>query len=174
MVVLAEDAAKIQKVVDGYQAAHPDVTIKLQPTPWDQYFQTAELRLRSKDKSVDLVYVDVPLIASYASRGFLAPVDPGVDTSALVPSSANAGKYNGALYALPINNSAQVLFFNKKLFADAGVTPPDGLTAGGTATQAQANETRLFQALDVGAGRRRGPKADREEGRQDRRLGVQL
>ena len=72
MVVLAEDAAKIQKVVDGYQAAHPDVTIKLQPTPWDQYFQTAELRLSSKDKSVDLVYVDVPLIASYASRGFLA------------------------------------------------------------------------------------------------------
>ncbi len=140
MVVLAEDAAKIQKVVDGYQAAHPDVTIKLQPTPWDQYFQTAELRLRSKDKSVDLVYVDVPLIASYASRGFLAPVDPSIDTSALVPSSANAGKYNGALYALPINNSAQVLFFNKKLFADAGVTPPDGLTAGGTATQAQANE----------------------------------
>ena len=81
MVVLAEDAAKIQKVVDGYQAAHPDVTIKLQPTPWDQYFQTAELRLSSKDKSVDLVYVDVPLIASYASRGFLAPVDPGLDTS---------------------------------------------------------------------------------------------
>ena len=70
MVMLAEDAAKIQKVVDGYQAAHPDVTIKMQPTPWDQYFQTAELRLGSKDKSVDLVYVDVPLIASYASRGF--------------------------------------------------------------------------------------------------------
>ena len=140
MVVLAEDAAKIQKVVDGYQAAHPDVTIKLQPTPWDQYFQTAELRLSAKDKSVDLVYVDVPLIASYASRGFLAPVDPGLDTSQLVPSSISAGKYNGALYALPINNSAQVLYFNKKLFADAGVTSPDGVTAGGTATQAQADE----------------------------------
>ena len=33
-----------------------------------------------------------------------------------------------------------MLFYNKKLFADAGVTPPDGLTPGGTATQAQANE----------------------------------
>lgn len=140
MVVLSEDAAKIQKVVDGYQAKHPDVTIKLQATPWDQYFQTAELRLSSKDKSVDLVYVDVPLIASYASRGFLAPVPSSVDTSALVPSSVSAGKYDGALYGLPINNSAQVLFYNKKLFADAGITPPEGLTAGGTATQAQADE----------------------------------
>lgn len=140
MVVLAEDAGKIQKVADAYQAKHPDVTIKMQATPWDQYFQTAELRLSSKDKSVDLVYVDVPLIASYASRGFLAPVPSSVDTSALVPSSVSAGKYNGALYGLPINNSAQVLFYNKKLFADAGITPPDGLTAGGTATQAQADE----------------------------------
>ena len=122
---------KIQKVADAYQAKHPDVAIKMQSAPWDQYFQTAELRLDSKDKSVDLVYVDVPLIAGYASRGFLAPVDPNLDTSALVPSSLNAGKYDGKLYALPINNSAQVLFYNKKLFADAGVTPPDGLTPEG-------------------------------------------
>jgi ABC-type glycerol-3-phosphate transport system substrate-binding protein len=140
MLVLSEDAPKIQKVADAYQAKHPDVAIKMQSAPWDQYFQTAELRLNSKDMSVDLVYVDVPLIAGYASRGFLATVDPNLDTSALVPSSLNAGKYDGKLYALPINNSAQVLFYNKKLFADAGVTPPDGLTPGGTATQAQANE----------------------------------
>jgi multiple sugar transport system substrate-binding protein len=140
MLVLSEDAVKIGKVADAYQARRPDVAIKMQAAPWDQYFQTAELRLGSKDKSIDLIYVDVPLIASYASRGFLAPVDPGLDTSALVPSSLNAGKYDGKLYALPINNSAQVLFFNKKLFADAGVTPPDGLIPGGTATQAQANE----------------------------------
>jgi ABC-type glycerol-3-phosphate transport system substrate-binding protein len=140
MLMLAEDAPKIQKVVDAYQAKHPDVAIKMQAAPWDQYFQTAELRLSSKDKNVDLVYVDVPLIAGCASRGFLAPVDPSLDTSALVPSSVNAGKVDGKLYALPINNSAQVLYYNKKLFADAGVTPPDGLTAGGTATQAEANE----------------------------------
>ena len=92
MLVLSEDAAKIQKVADAYQAKHPDVAIKMQAAPWDQYFQTAELRLNSKDKSVDLVYVDVPLIAGYASRGFLAPVDPGLDTSALVPSSAQRGQ----------------------------------------------------------------------------------
>ena len=102
MLVLSEDSAKIGKVADAYQARRPDVAIKVRAAPWDQYFQTAELRLGSKDKSVDLVYVDVPLIASYASRGFLAPVDPGLDTSALVPSSLDAGKYEGKLYALPI------------------------------------------------------------------------
>jgi ABC-type glycerol-3-phosphate transport system substrate-binding protein len=63
MLVLSEDAPKIQKVAEAYQAKHPDVSIKMQSAPWDQYFQTAELRLNAKDKSVDLVYVDMPLIA---------------------------------------------------------------------------------------------------------------
>ncbi len=59
MLVLSEDAPKVQKVAEAYQARHPDVAIKMQSAPWDQYFQTAELRLNSKDKSVDLVYVVV-------------------------------------------------------------------------------------------------------------------
>src|ERR1700734_4195324 len=131
---------KSRRLPKPIRRSTPTWRSKMQSAPWDQYFQTAELRLNSKEKSVGLVYVDVPLIAGYAARGFLAPVDPNLDTSALVPSSLNAGKYDGKLYALPINNSAQVLFYNKKLFADAGVRPPDGLTPGGTATQAQANE----------------------------------
>ena len=35
MLMLAEDAPKIQKVVDAYQAKHPDVAIKMQAAPWD-------------------------------------------------------------------------------------------------------------------------------------------
>ena len=62
MLVLSEDAPKIQKIADAYQAKHPDVAIKMQSAPWDQYFQTAELRLNSKDKSVDLVYVGLNVI----------------------------------------------------------------------------------------------------------------
>ena len=140
MIVLSEDADGIQKVAEGFRASHPDVTLKLQTYPWDSYFQTAQLRLNAKDSGIDLVYVDAPLIASYASRGFLASMDKAIDTSALVPSSLGAGQYKGVQYGLPINNSAQVLFYNRKIFATAGVAPPEGLTPGGTATQAQANE----------------------------------
>lgn len=140
IVIEGGDTTAMQAVVTAYEAAHPDIKINLQPYPFAQFFQVAELRLRSKDTGIDLVYVDAPLVASYASRGFLAPVDPAIDTSTLVPGSVDAGKYDGTLYSLPINSSAQVLYYNKKLFADAGLTPPDGLTAGTTATQAQVDE----------------------------------
>jgi multiple sugar transport system substrate-binding protein len=140
IVIEGGDTTAMQAVADAYTAAHPGVSINLQPYPFAQFFQVAELRLRSADAGIDLVYVDAPLVASYASRGFLTPIGADVDTSTLVRSALDAGKYEGAQYALPINNSAQVLFYNKALFAAAGITPPEGLTAGATASQAQVDE----------------------------------
>lgn len=140
IVIEGGDTTAMQAVVDAYTAEHPDVTINLQPYPFAQFFQVAELRLRSGDDTADLIYVDAPLLASYASRGFLSPIDPAIDTSGLVETALAAGQYEGTQYALPINNSAQVLFYNKALFEAAGITPPAGLTAGETATQAEVDE----------------------------------
>lgn len=139
IVIEGGDTTAMQAVADAYTAANPGVTINLQPYPFAQFFQVAELRLRSADAGIDLVYVDAPLLASYASRGFLSPIDASIDTSTLVPSALDAGKYDGIQFALPINNSAQVLYYNKALFEAAGITPPDGLTAGATATQAEVD-----------------------------------
>jgi ABC-type glycerol-3-phosphate transport system substrate-binding protein len=136
IVIEGGDTTAMQAVVDAYKVDHPGVTINLQPYPFAQFFQVAELRLRSADTGIDLVYVDAPLLASYASRGFLSPIDPAISTDELVPAAVEAGQYDGTQYALPINNSAQVLFFNKALFDAASITPPAGLTAGETATQA--------------------------------------
>ena len=138
IVIEGGDTVAMQAVADAYTAANPGVTINLQPYPFAQFFQVAELRLRSADTGIDLVYVDAPLLAAYAWRGFLSPIE-GVDTSTLVTSALDAGKYEGTQFALPINNSAQVLFYNKKLFEAAGITPPEGLTAGETATQADVD-----------------------------------
>lgn len=140
IVIEGGDTTAMQAVVDAYTAENPGVTINLQPYPFAQFFQVAELRLRSADTGIDLVYVDAPLLASYASRGFLSPIDEDIDTASLVPAALDAGQYEGTQYALPINNSAQVLFYNKALFEAAGITPPAGLSAGEPASQAEVDE----------------------------------
>lgn len=140
IVIEGGDTTAMQAVVDAYTAENPGVTINLQPYPFAQFFQVAELRLRSADTGIDLVYVDAPLLASYASRGFLSPIDEDTDTASLVPAALDAGQYEGTQYALPINNSAQVLFYNKALFEAAGITPPAGLSAGESASQAEVDE----------------------------------
>jgi ABC-type glycerol-3-phosphate transport system substrate-binding protein len=137
IVIEGGDTTAMQAVVDAYRVDHPDIAINLQPYPFAQFFQVADLRLRSADAGIDLVYVDAPLLASYASRGFLSPIDASIDTSKLVPAALEAGQYEATQYALPINNSAQVLYFNKALFEAAGITPPAGLTEGENTTQVE-------------------------------------
>ena len=139
IVIEGGDTTAMQAVVDAYKADHPGVAINLQSYPFAQFFQVAELRLRSADAGIDLVYVDAPLLASYASRGFLSPIDASISTDELVPAAVQAGQFDGKQYALPINNSAQVLYYNKALFDAAGITPPSGLTKGENASQAEVD-----------------------------------
>jgi multiple sugar transport system substrate-binding protein len=67
--------------------------------------------------------------ASYAEMGMLEPLDDYIagdnyDVSDFVPAAIDGGRYNGKLYALPINVNFNMLFYNKQLLADAGLSGP--------------------------------------------------
>ena len=133
------DKGAMEIVAAEYMAAHPDVKIAIQALPWGQFFQVSEMRMRSKDAEVDLIYTDAPVVASYAANGFIQPFAADISDEAeakLVGRAITAGTYDGQLYSLPMNSSAQVLFYNIDLLQAAGVTPPDGLTPGTSASAA--------------------------------------
>jgi ABC-type glycerol-3-phosphate transport system substrate-binding protein len=67
--------ASVKKVIAAFEAENPDIKIQLDTYPFRQLFETIEVRMKSQDKDVDLMSVDVPLVASYSVRGFLAPLD---------------------------------------------------------------------------------------------------
>ncbi len=67
--------------------------------------------------------------ASYAEKGILEPLDEYIardnyDVSDFVPAVLDSSKYDGKLYALPSNVSFNMMFYNKKLFAEAGIANP--------------------------------------------------
>jgi multiple sugar transport system substrate-binding protein len=67
--------------------------------------------------------------ASYAQKGMLEPLDEYIrksnyDLSDFVPAALNGSKYKGKQYALPINVNLNLMFYNKQLFAEAGITAP--------------------------------------------------
>ncbi|WP_338720951.1 sugar ABC transporter substrate-binding protein [Devosia sp. XK-2] len=143
------DKGAMEAVADAYMAAHPDVTVEIQALPWGQFFQVSDLRLRSGDENIDLIYTDAPVVASYAANGYIAPFGAEIEAQAretLVASAGQAGTFEGELYALPMNSSAQVLYYNIDLLTEAGIEPPAGLTADGQASaddiQAMATEGR--------------------------------
>jgi len=73
----------------------------------------------------DVLMLDNPDVQQIASSGALAPLgDYGLDADGLVPAVKAANSYKGDLYGLePVTNSI-ALYYNTKMLAAAGVTPP--------------------------------------------------
>lgn len=66
---------------------------------------------------------------SFAAKGILEPLDDYIardnyDISDFVPAVLESGRYEGKLYALPGNVMFNMMFYNKKLFAEAGIAEP--------------------------------------------------
>jgi ABC-type glycerol-3-phosphate transport system substrate-binding protein len=127
-LVLTDWEAKLKTAAEEFNKDNPNITVKMEPYPFRQLFETMEVKLGSKSADIDVVLTDGPLVSNYFVKGYLEPLDGLVSEDAKskwIPSSLDAGTVNGTLAAAPMNTSSQVLYFNKDIFAEKGVTPPD-------------------------------------------------
>lgn len=78
----------------------------------------------------DIISMDGPTVTNYADSGIIVPMDEYVseeEKSDFVPSIIQQGTYNNELYALGTSESSVLLFYNKKMLDEAGITPPTSL-----------------------------------------------
>ena len=81
----------------------------------------------------DIVYQDRFTIADWASRDTLTPLDElierdknlpnGVRSEDYYPAAWNEAIYKGNVYGIPTDIDDRVMFYNKKLFREAGLDP---------------------------------------------------
>ncbi|WP_158264386.1 sugar ABC transporter substrate-binding protein [Nitratireductor sp. StC3] len=102
------------------------VAIAEERLPIVELFKTLEVRLQARNETPDVYLVDGPLTASYAARGHLLDLGELMagERDRFVPTTLVQGTYNDTLYAMPLGTSSQLLFYNKKLFAEAGLPEP--------------------------------------------------
>ncbi|GAA4169018.1 sugar ABC transporter substrate-binding protein [Gryllotalpicola koreensis] len=112
----------LQAIVDSFEKANPDITIKVTTTAYADYFTKLQTDLAAGTQS-DVFDVDAGSYATYQSQGVLAPLD-GVTASAYRTSVLDTYKTGGKQYGLPTSFSNVVLFYNKDLFDKAGVSYP--------------------------------------------------
>ena len=126
--------ASVKKVIAAFEAENPDIKVELDLYPFRQLFETIEVRMKAEDSDVDLISVDVPLVASYTVRGYLAPLNEYFTNEEIektwVKPSWQAGMYKENFMAAPQNSSSQFFYINRKLFQQANVTPPKALDPG--------------------------------------------
>src|SRR6202047_5524203 len=126
----------VKKVIAAFEAQNPDIKVELDTYPFRDLFETIEVRMKAQDADVDLISVDVPLVASYSVRGYLAPLDEYFSKDEIektwVKPSWQAGLYQDHFMAAPQNTSAQFMFINRKLFRDARPELSQRLAPGST------------------------------------------
>ncbi|CEH30429.1 hypothetical protein AM501_06995 [Aneurinibacillus migulanus] len=94
----------------------------------------------------DILDMDGPFVANYAATRILAPLDEYIDETDkkdFASSIIQQGTYEEKLYALGAMESSLVLFYNKKLLKEAGITPPDSLDKAWTWQQFVDNAKKL-------------------------------
>ena len=114
---------QMQVLCDRYYE-ETGVKVVLENYSFNDMINTIEVKISTGSTDYDILSVDVPLVSSYARRGMLADLSPYFteeDRAKLVTAAVEASTYEGKLYASPLANSSQVLYYNTKLLEDAGI-----------------------------------------------------
>ncbi len=92
---------------------------------FDNVFETLEILMSSQSSEYDVFAADGPNIAAYAKRGYLTPLTSYItdeEVQMLTPPMQEEAFYNGEMYGVPMGDSSLVLYYNKALLEQAGVT----------------------------------------------------
>jgi multiple sugar transport system substrate-binding protein len=112
------------ELAEAYEAENPDVRIDVTVHSWNDVDRKVR-EMVDAGEAPDMAQIGA--YADYAAKGLLYRADDVLS----IPVQANfvsqlesAGQVNGVQYGMPFAASTRVLFYNKTLFAEAGITPP--------------------------------------------------
>lgn len=123
--------ALTKTLIDEYQKQNPNVTIKLEIIPNDQWL-TKLLTAVAGDQAPDMFDMNDNNLPTFISKGVLTPVMPeafGMKTAeevekAFVPNSLSAFKGpDGKIYGTPFEFNSWPLAINDAMFKEAGLDP---------------------------------------------------
>lgn len=131
--LIMPDLEILQPTFDQYELDHPGIKINVEVLPFDKMFEAIEVRLGSGEPSIDAFLTDVTVVANYALKGYLAPLEDKIAPESpknLTTAALDSVTYNGHIYALPLYSSCVQLYYNKDLFDAKSIPYPDSSVDG--------------------------------------------
>ena len=109
----------------AYTQQHPDVSIEVQVTSWNEYWTKLEAAATS-NQMPDIFWMHTNELLKYADNWILADCSDIVEKDKFSEVSlSNAMGSDGTLYAVPKDKDTVGLVYNKEMFDAAGVAYPD-------------------------------------------------
>ena len=117
---------ELQRLTDAYNAGQSKVKVTLVEATYEQ---TIDKYLQSGQASrPDLVQMPEYMVQTMVDSQSVVPVEAcmkssGFDASAFLPTVLSAWATQGVQWSMPFNISNPVLFYNKRMFTEAGLDP---------------------------------------------------
>ncbi|MFE4825737.1 extracellular solute-binding protein [Streptomyces sp. NPDC056672] len=116
-----------QRLAEDFEKKHPKVDVKYVNVPFGDAQNKFKNAAQSGSGAPDVIRSEVAWTPEFADLGYLAPLDgtPALkDDTDFLPQAAASTEYNGKTYAVPQVIDSMGIFYNKRIFKDAGVEVP--------------------------------------------------
>jgi multiple sugar transport system substrate-binding protein len=129
-VVVASYSAATQGIFDGmakdFEAAHPDVDVKVEVIEWDNLQQRLTTDIAG-GTAPDIAMIGTRWLVDYVKNDIAEPLDSYITPEfkgRFIESFMSPSTLDGKIYGLPVAASARAMYYNKDLLTKAGVTEP--------------------------------------------------
>jgi multiple sugar transport system substrate-binding protein len=117
------------RLIDSFESAHPDIRIDLQVGPHSstQYHAIVGQRLKNRDASVDVFFMDVTWPPEFASAQWALQLQTRFGLKAqqaFLSGPIRANTYRGRIYGVPCYLAAGLFYFRTDLLAKYGLQRP--------------------------------------------------
>jgi sorbitol/mannitol transport system substrate-binding protein len=134
-VVNNPDQRRLLELSDQFRAEHPNINVSFVMLPENELRSRVTTDITTGTGSFDIVQIGTFETPIFAQNGWLASVDdlaaefpdsvqPDYDFEDLLEPVRLGLSYENELYALPFYAESSMTFYNKKMFADAGLEMP--------------------------------------------------
>lgn len=152
----------MDQLIANFEKANPDITVKQTTFPYDDY-QTRVIAAKAAGQGPDVLQLFYGWLDKFQGGGVLQPLSPTVFPHDAIEADffpiVTAMKRGDDYYGLPTAVRSLALFYNKKLFTEAGLDPTkppqtlDELVAAAVATAKHDDAGNLISegiTLDIG------------------------
>lgn len=126
------DGKTMEKMVKQFQAQNPDIQVRMQIIPWGTYYDKLTLSL-AYGGAPEVFIMPAARLPEFASFDTLKPLDsflatarPPLKAEQFAPVPWGASFYKGRQLALPLDVHPIGLYYNTKLFEQAGIVDEHG------------------------------------------------
>lgn len=117
------------EVLAEFTKAHPEISVvrELAPHSSTAYHDLLTQKLKNRDATVDIFFMDVIWVPEFAEAGWARRLDERFSPAmreAFLPATIEVGRYVDHLYGVPSRIDAGLLYYRSDLLAKYGFAPP--------------------------------------------------